>query len=195
MRARLLGAPLLAVLLAGCAASPGAAQPPASPTTAATQAAPAIATAPECEQMPDRTAAPAGDTLPRLTLACLGRGPDVSLDHLTGRPTLVNLWATWCGPCREEMPLLQDAHVRHGDQIRFLGVDTQDAPAAAASFVQDLGVGYPHVVDPDGHLLTALGVRGLPVTLAVDAQGQIVDRSVGQLDADELQTLIDRLLP
>ena len=107
---------------------------------------------------------------------------------------MVNLWATWCGPCREEMPLLQDAFARHGEQMRFLGVDVQDDPAGAAAFVDDLGVGYSHVVDPDGRLLAALGVRGLPVTLAVDADGQVVARSVGQLDAAELQALIDQLL-
>ncbi|WP_280660982.1 TlpA disulfide reductase family protein [Geodermatophilus sp. DF01_2] len=106
-------------------------------------------------------------------------GPDVSLDHLTGRSTLVNLRATWCGACREEMPLLQDAHARAGEQIRFLGVDTQDDPARAAC-IQDLGVDYPQVVDPDGRLLAALGVRRLPVSLAIEAHG--LTRSVS---ADE----------
>ena len=194
MRARLLVASCAALLLTGCAGTPGADQQAASPSTTAPRTIPAMAAAPECEQLPDRSASPGSDTLPGLALACLGPGPDMSLDHLTGRPTLVNLWATWCGPCREEMPLLQDAHTRAGEQIRFLGVDTQDDPAGAASFIQDLGVDYPQVVDPDGRLLATLGVRGLPVTLAIDASGQGVGRSVGQLDPEKLQGLIDRLL-
>jgi cytochrome c biogenesis protein CcmG/thiol:disulfide interchange protein DsbE len=193
MRARHLGAPLAALLLAGCATGPGADSPAASPGSAETTAA-GITGVPACEQLPATTAASGNEALPRLTLACLGPGPEVSLARLTGRPTLVNLWATWCGPCREEMPLLQDAFTRHGEQIRFLGVDVQDDPTGAAAFVADLGVGYPHVVDRDGRLLSALGVRGLPVTLAVDADGRVVARSVGQVDAGELQALIDQLL-
>ncbi|MCA0143838.1 TlpA disulfide reductase family protein [Blastococcus sp. LR1] len=151
------------------------------------------AAAPPCETSTG-VAAIGPEVLPPLTLACLGPGPEVALDQLTGRPTLVNLWATWCLPCREEMPLLQDAFERYGEQVRFLGVDTQDSPEAAASFVTDLQIGYAQVLDPDGALLTELGVRGLPVTLGLDADGRIVARVVGQLDAQELQQLIDTLL-
>ncbi|WP_346620005.1 TlpA disulfide reductase family protein [Blastococcus montanus] len=118
----------------------------------------------------------------------------MALDRLTGRPTLVNLWATWCGPCREEMPLLQEAYAHHGEQVRFLGVDVQDAPDAARWFLDEHGVDYPHAVDADGELLRLLGVRGLPVTLALDADGRVVDRVVGQLTSAELQRLIDALL-
>ena len=134
------------------------------------------------------------EVLPPLTLGGLGSGPDVALDRLTGRPALVNLWATWCLPCREEMRLLQDAFERYGDQGRFLGVDTQDRSGAAASFVTDLQIEYPHVLDPDGALLSERGVRGLPVTLGLDEEGRIAARVVGQLDARELQQLIDTLL-
>ncbi len=149
--------------------------------------------APPCEQLSGATAS-GPEVLPPLTLACLGPGPDVALDQLTGRPALVSLWATWCLPCREEIPLLQDAFERYGEQVRFLGVDTQDSPEAAASFVTDLQIGYPLVLDPDGALLTELGVRGLPVTLGLGADGRIAARVVGQLDAPELQQLINTLL-
>ncbi|SDY85553.1 Thiol-disulfide isomerase or thioredoxin [Modestobacter sp. DSM 44400] len=107
----------------------------------------------------------------------------------------MNLWATWCGPCREEMPLLQDAYVQYGEQVRFLGVDTQDDPEAAGSFLADLDIGYPHVVDPSGQLLRELGVRGLPVTLVLDQTGRVKARSIGQLTADELQQLLGSVLP
>ncbi|MDT0275584.1 TlpA family protein disulfide reductase [Blastococcus goldschmidtiae] len=151
-------------------------------------------TAPPCEELPEEPAAPSAEVLPSLTLPCLGPGPEISLDRLTGRPTLVNLWATWCLPCREEMPLLQEACARHGQDVRFLGIDTQDDPEAAAAFLSDLGIGYPHAVDADAELLRELGVRGLPVTLAIDEQGRVVDRRVGQLTPEELQELIDTLL-
>ena len=182
------GGLLVAALLAGCATGQSS-DPPREPAVGGV--APA---APACEQLPEQPAAAGPDGLPALTLPCLGPGPDVALDRLTGRPTLVNLWATWCGPCREEMPLLQAAHDRHGEQVRFLGVDVQDDPEAARWFLDELGVGYPHAVDTDGELLRDLGARGLPVTLAVDADGRVIERVMGQLTAEELQRLMDTLL-
>ena len=187
MPARLLGGLMAAALLAGCAADVASA--PVADT--AVDAAPP---APACEESPERPARPSADVLPPLTLSCLGPGPAVSLDRLTGRPTLVNLWATWCGPCREEMPLLQEAYVRHGEHVRFLGVDIQDDPEAARWFLAELDIGYPHAIDPDGELLRELGVRGLPVTLALDDEGRVVSRSVGQLTAEALEDLIQASL-
>ena len=188
MPAQLVGGLLTAALLAGCGTGATSAVE-ANPRSA--EVAPA---APPCEELPEDAAPPGPDALPPLKFSCLGPGPDVSLDRLTGRPTLVNLWATWCAPCREEMPLLQDAYASHGHQIRFLGVDIQDDAEAASWFLTDLDVGYPHVVDPDGELLRELGMRGLPVTLALDEDGQVVGRSVGQLTPLELEDLIDTLL-
>ena len=190
MRRRHMGGLLALAVLAGC--TTGTADDAAAGPNTATESA-SVATAPRCEDLPDQPVPAGPDVLPPLTLDCLGPGPDVSLAQLAGRPTLVNLWATWCLPCREEMPLLQDAFAQYGEQVRFLGVDTQDSPEAAASFVADLQVGYPHVLDPEGELLAALGVRGLPVTLAVDRDGRIVSRVVGQLDSEELRQLMGTL--
>ena len=186
-----VGALLAIGLLSGC--TPGGTQAEGPEASPASKTLP-VHTAPPCEELPDRPIAPGGDALPSLTFPCLGPGPEVSLDRLTGRPTLVNLWATWCLPCREEMPLLQEAYTRHGQEVRFLGIDTQDDPQAAAAFLGDLGIGYPHAVDRDADLLRELGVRGLPVTLALDSDGRVVGRRVGQLTAEELQMLIDTLL-
>ena len=190
MRRWPMGALLALAALAGCTTgtADGAAARPNTATDSAS-----VATAPRCEVLPDHLVPSGPEALPPLTLDCLGPGPDVSLAQLTGPPTLVNLWATWCLPCREEMPLLQDAFAQYGEQVGFLGVDTQDSPEAAASFVADLQIEYPHVLDPEGELLAALGVRGLPVTLAVDRNGLIVARSVGQLDPEKLQQLVEML--
>ena len=139
------------------------------------------------------TSAPGEEGLPALRLPCLADGPDVALDDLGDRPVLVNLWASWCAPCREEMPLLQQAYERYGDQIGFLGVDTEDTRSAAVSFLADFGITYAHVVDADKRLLTELGAPGLPVTLAVDADGRIVDRQIGQMSPARLEELVSRL--
>lgn len=131
--------------------------------------------------------------LPALRLPCLGDGPDIELPRLAGRPTLVNLWASWCGPCREEMPLLQDAFEEHGAEVRFLGIVTRDEPSVAIDFASSIGVTYAHVVDADGALLDRLGVPGLPVTLGVDPSGRIIARQIGQMDENELSSLLAEL--
>ena len=90
--------------------------------------------------------------------------------------------------------MLQEAYARHGEQVRFLGVDVQDEPEAARWFIDEHDIGYPHALDADGELLRRLGIRGLPVTFALDADGRVVDRVVGQLTHEELQRLIDDLV-
>lgn len=148
----------------------------------------------ECASFaPDGTGATGDESVPALRLPCLTGGPDVALDDLGSRPVLVNLWASWCAPCREEMPLLQQANERYGDQVGFLGVDTEDTRAAAVSFLADFGITYAHVADTDRRLLTELGAPGLPVTLAVDADGRVVDRQIGQMSAARLEELVARL--
>jgi thiol-disulfide isomerase/thioredoxin len=106
---------------------------------------------------------------------------------------LVNLWASWCAPCREEMPLIEDAYARSGDQIGFLGVNTEDSRSAAVSLLADLDVTFAHVVDQEGRLLTELGLPGLPVTLAVAADGRVIDRQVGQLSGARLDEMVAEL--
>jgi thiol-disulfide isomerase/thioredoxin len=114
------------------------------------------------------------DPLPDVTLPCLGGGPDVDLSSLRG-PMVVNLWAQWCGPCREELPHYQALHERAGDRVRVLGVDYQDTrPAWAIGLLRETGVTYASVADPGGELRVPLRVRGLPAVLFVDEQGRVV---------------------
>lgn len=147
-----------------------------------------------CADIPQAPAAgPVKDGLPALRLECLTAGPAVDLAAVRGRPVLVNLWATWCGPCREEMPLLQSTSEQHAGAVQFLGVDTKDRPAAAARFLAEVGVTYPNVVDPDGDLLAHLRLPGLPVTLLLDAEGRLVGKHIGQLKQASLDDLLARL--
>jgi thiol-disulfide isomerase/thioredoxin len=132
----------------------------------------------------------AADRLPSLRLPCLIPGPDVDLAALRGRPVLVNLWASWCGPCRDEMPVLQAAHERYGGQVQFVGVDTKDAAGHAAAFLVELGVTYPQLVDLDGQLLGHLRVPGLPVTVVLAADGTVAAKHVGELDAESVEDLL-----
>jgi len=131
--------------------------------------------------------------LPDLRLSCLTSGRQIDLRDLSGRPVLVNLWATWCGPCREEMPRLQAAYERFGDRVAFVGVDTQDHPEAAGEFLEEVGVTYPQLTDPDAELLGFTRVPGLPVTLLLDADGVIVNRHIGELNESDIEELIDEV--
>jgi thiol-disulfide isomerase/thioredoxin len=124
-------------------------------------------------------AEPVEGGLPAVTLPCFGGGPDVDLSTLRG-PMVVSLWASWCGPCREEMPLLQDFHEQHGAQVPVLGIDYQDTQTGAAmDLVQDTGVTYPLLADPQSALDGATPIprlQGLPFLALVDADGRVVHR-------------------
>ena len=128
---------------------------------------------------PAERAALAG--LPNLALACLGTGPSRAVSAGDGRPTVVNLWASWCAPCVREMPLLQRTADRVGTGVRFVGIDVQDEPASAASLLQATGVRYDQYADPDGEVKRSVRAVGLPVTLVFDPRGRQVARRFGEI--------------
>ena len=132
------------------------------------------------------------DVLPALTLPCFGHPGTVELRRLGGRPTVVNLWASWCGPCKEELPILQKAHLALRERVRFLGVDTRDSVRPARETLLVTGVTYPSVVDDDEQLRRALGAGaiGMPLTLFVDARGQIAGRHLGGLTEADLRAAL-----
>ncbi len=110
--------------------------------------------------------------LPDLTLPCLGGGPDVRLRDAPGRPTLVNVYGTWCPPCVQEVPLLVAFHRAAGDKVGVVGVLSIDTVKNGLDFAPDLGVTYPSVVDEDGAVLRQYP-PGPPQTLFVRADGTI----------------------
>jgi thiol-disulfide isomerase/thioredoxin len=110
--------------------------------------------------------------LPDLTLPCFGPGDDVRIARL-GVPAVINLWASWCGPCRAELPAFQRYAERVGDRLQVVGVNTEDTRTAAQSLVDDLRLRFPMLYDRQGALRKAVGKAGLPITLFVNARGQI----------------------
>ncbi len=129
-------------------------------------------------------AGPAADGAPDLALECLGGGT-LDLAQAPGVPTLVNLWASWCAPCREELPLLQQLSESAGDQVRVLGVDSQDGRSQGVSFATDAGLTFPLAFDGEGELAAELGLRGLPHTLFLAADGSVVHVESGGISSDE----------
>jgi len=143
---------------------------------------------------PTDTVSSAGE-LPDVTLPCLGGGPDVDLAGIRG-PAIVNLWATYCGPCRSEAPILQEAHDLLGDQLQVIGIDYQEPqPGKAIAFAEELGLTYPMLSDPEVLTKPGLSVPGLPVTVLVDADGKIAYRMAGPIEStDQLAELLDEHL-
>lgn len=112
-------------------------------------------------------------------------GAPVALDRFDGRPVLVNFWATWCRPCRREMPLLQQVADLHAETLTVLGI-ALDQPDQARAFLDGLGIGYPNLIagaQADA-IQRAFGNRQrlLPYTVVVDAEGIIRWRHLGELD-------------
>jgi thiol-disulfide isomerase/thioredoxin len=116
------------------------------------------------------------------------------LTQLRGTPVVVNVWASWCGPCQAEAPLLQGAVERHGDRVQFVGIDILDTIGGAHGFIDEHDLTYPSLFDPRGAIRDALGMIGQPVTVFYDADGTVVSTWPGQLTQTALVNGIDRAL-
>lgn len=126
-------------------------------------------------------------TVPSLTGTTLTGQRVSASSYAAGSPLVINVWASWCSPCREELPLLARA-ARHG--IHILGIDERDSADRALTFAHGHGVTYPSLQDPDGRLLASLRLlprTGIPSTLFVTAKGSVQARVVGPLDRDTLR--------
>lgn len=137
------------------------------------------------EPDPDEPSVPAGMRLPSVTLPCLGGGRDVRVDQLDG-PLLINLWASDCAPCRDELPILEQVHELGGDQVTVLGIDYEDEkPYNALQLAADSGVTYASVADLEGLTATELKVVALPQTVFVDDTGAVVASHRGAIKSYE----------
>ncbi len=119
-------------------------------------------------------------------------GTEFSLNkHLAddGRPVLLNLWASWCDPCRDEMPDIDSAAGEHPN-VFFLGIAVDDTREAARAFAETIGVMYPLGADDSGEVGDAYPILGLPVTFLIDGDGTIAVVAYGQLSADRIEELL-----
>ncbi|HEX2850711.1 MAG TPA: TlpA disulfide reductase family protein [Acidimicrobiales bacterium] len=133
---------------------------------------------------------------PAITAADVRDGaPGVDLAMVrAGRPAVVNFFASWCVPCRQELPVLAQASAAHTD-IAFIGVDFQDSRSNAADILARYGITYPAAYDPKGDIGTSYGIRGLPATAFLDAKGRITELHLGALTAPDLDHRLTRLVP
>lgn len=167
---------VLLLLTAACTEQPDAAQDPPPSVDVDTPELRAQKEAAGIEDCPTATGPPPADAaLPDLTLPCLGGGADVDLSALKG-PLVINLWAQWCEPCRDELPYYQRLHEEAAGELRVLGIDYLDPqPGGALALAEATGVTFPSLADPDGRLRQVWRVRGLPGVVFVDEQGRVTN--------------------
>ncbi len=146
------------------------------------------------------TQIPIGDRLPVPVISgpALGGGADVSTDAYDGKVVVVNVWGSWCPPCRSEAPDLQAASVETADVAQFVGVTTRDNdPATAEAFVRVNKITYPSIFDRDGKLLlnfaSILPPSAIPSTMVIDQNGRLAVRILGPITKITLVDIIDQV--
>jgi thiol-disulfide isomerase/thioredoxin len=125
-------------------------------------------------------------------------GDEVSLDDFAGEVVVLNVWGSWCAPCRAEAPALQEVYSENRkDGVSFLGINTRDQDAAALAFEENFDITYPSLVDENGELLLAfrdsLPASAIPSTLVVDREGRIAARVLGPTSYSQLTELVEQV--
>jgi thiol-disulfide isomerase/thioredoxin len=123
-------------------------------------------------------------------------GNTVSLSNYRGSPVLLNFWATWCGPCREEMPSMERLHRQLGGQgLTLLAINEKESVARVANFMKSYGLSFPALLDVDGRVSSAYRVWGLPTTYLIDAAGRLIGMKSGPRDwaSREVADVVRRL--
>ena len=115
----------------------------------------------------------------------------LSLSNFKGRPVVLNFWASWCAPCKEELPLLERTWKQvqaQGKDVVFLGIDFQESNGDGMSFVRQYSITYPIVLDADGSVGFKYGITSLPQTIFIDRNGTVMSRVPSELTSQELSS-------
>ena len=134
-----------------------------------------------------------GQPVPVFSLS-MPDGSSMSSEALAGRALAINFWASWCGPCRHEIPLLVDRQAELPEDLLILAVNVRESQSKIVEFAAEVGMELPIVLDPDGIVGDLFGVRGLPTTVFVDPQGNLTATWRGVLDRAKLVQLTDASL-
>lgn len=156
--------------------------PPVTPRSAASTETPPAASVPPTTES---DYVPAPDLAQDFTLQSIS-GETVTLRELQGRWVILNFWATWCTPCREEMPYLQQLAGTAPDQIVVLGINMREDAAEIQPFLNEVGITFPILLDPTDEMLIWYGPRGLPLTYLIAPDSTVVYRRYGQLEPESL---------
>jgi thiol-disulfide isomerase/thioredoxin len=129
-------------------------------------------------------------------------GGELDLANLRGQVVVVNVWGSWCPPCRKEAPVLKkvsdDLAPNADSDVAFVGIDTRDSDAAASAFLDNIGSTYPNIVDPDGVLLLSfrgsINPQAIPSTLVLDREGRVAARVIGEVTEGTLRSLVSSVV-
>ena len=164
-----------------------------APSQLATQ--PPATEAPEATEIPGQTQ-PEPQQAPDFTVFDID-GNEVHLQDFFGKPIVLNFWASWCGPCKSEMPDFNEKYQELGEEVQFLMVNMTDGSRetveVASEFVSGQGYTFPVFYDTYQHAATVYGVYSLPTTFFIDAEGYPVAYAAGAIDRDALQRGIDMI--
>lgn len=125
-------------------------------------------------------------------------GQEQNLGAYAGKVVFLNFWATWCGPCRAEIPSMEELYLELGNEaFAIIAVNSQEAGTEVAGFVENIGMSFPVLLDTDGRVGAAYSVRAIPTTYIIDPRGYILGRMVGTRDwfTSEIISLVRDLLP
>ena len=144
------------------------------------------------DDAPEASATPAAaadrDPAPEFTVPALEGGDDLTLAGFEGTPVVLNFWASWCPPCRAEMPALK-AFADDNPDVEVVGLAVNDEPENSRSFADDLEITFPLGIDRDGSVSIDYGATGLPVTVFIDAQGNVAETWFGEITREDLDRL------
>lgn len=136
----------------------------------------------------------AGQKAPLFTMKRLDTDEAVKLETFIGKPIVLNFWATWCGPCKLEHPVLEWAHQKFGSEVVFLGIVFEDTEENTKRFLRENGGSYLQLFDPKSTVAVDYAVSGVPETYFIDRQGVIRGKVAQPIDPETMQTRIAEIL-
>ena len=156
----------------------------------------------EATQSPAETTLPAENTAPAnpapdFTVYDIDGNP-VTLSDFAGQPVVLNFWTSWCGPCKREMPSLEQAYLEYGNQVQFLIIDLADGRSEtveiASDYIAQQGYTFPVYYDTNMSTAKAYGITSVPMTCFISSNGTLIDSHVGVISPEKLRNNIDSLL-